>query len=81
MEDKAAKKGRRSRWYSQRSPRAERRETVNQVMIGETDMAPALQSHAVRAASDALDVHQATDYKDVAFYIKNVSAAAPSLQR
>lgn len=42
-------------------------------MIGETDMSPDLQSHAVRAALEALDVHEATDYKEVAFFIKKVS--------
>lgn len=47
------------------------------VMIGETDMPQALQSHAVRAASEALDIHEATDFKEVAYYIKNVSWLLP----
>lgn len=69
----AGKKARRSRRYSQRSPGGAPRELATQVMIGETDMSQALQSHAVRAASEALDVHEGTDYKDVAYYIKNVT--------
>ncbi|XP_024389646.1 uncharacterized protein [Physcomitrium patens] len=41
------------------------------VVVGETDMPQELQSHALRAATEALDIHEGTDYKDVAYYIKN----------
>ncbi|KAG0605835.1 hypothetical protein M758_9G091500 [Ceratodon purpureus] len=61
-------KGRRRRGYMQLRPAPV---DDNKVMIGETDMPQALQSHAVRAASEALDMHEGTDYKDVAYYIKN----------
>lgn len=75
---------RKTRRYSQRSPAGGPRALpACNVIIGETDMSQALQAHAVRAASEALDVHESTDYKDVAFYIKNVSSsqlhAPPSL--
>jgi hypothetical protein len=63
--------GRRRQGYMQLRPPAE---GESEVMIAETDMSQALQSHAVRAAAEALDVHEGTDYKDVAYYIKNVSS-------
>lgn len=72
---KAAKgRGRRRQGYIQLRPPAV---DENKVMIGETDMPQELQAHAVRAASEALDLHGGTDYKDVAYYIKKVSSLAP----
>nr|XP_024389647.1 uncharacterized protein LOC112289013 isoform X2 [Physcomitrium patens] len=47
------------------------------VVVGETDMPQELQSHALRAATEALDIHEGTDYKDVAYYIKNVNFWQP----
>jgi len=51
------------------------------VLIGDTDMPQALQAHAVRAASEALDMHEVTDFKEIAYYIKNVSWLMPKLRR
>jgi len=47
------------------------------VLIGDTDMPQALQAHAVRAASEALDIHEITDFKEIAYYVKNVSWILP----
>ena len=68
-------KGTRRRGYMQLSAGpATATEQSLKVMVGETDMPQALQAHAVRAAAEALDLHQGTDYKDVAFYIKSVTS-------
>jgi len=39
-------------------------------MIGETDMPQVMQSHAMRVATEALDLHDINDCKDIACYIK-----------
>lgn len=41
-------------------------------MIGETDMPQVMQSHAMRVATEALDLHDINDCKDIACYIKTV---------
>jgi dynein light chain LC8-type len=41
-------------------------------MIGETDMPQVMQSHAMRVATEALDLHDINDCKDMACYIKTV---------
>lgn len=44
-----------------------------QTLIGETDMPQMMQAHAFRVASEALDSHNVTDFKEIACYIKKVS--------
>ncbi|CAK9224071.1 unnamed protein product [Sphagnum troendelagicum] len=39
-------------------------------VIGETDMPQKMQEHAMRCASEALDLHEISDCKDIACYIK-----------
>jgi dynein light chain LC8-type len=41
-------------------------------VIGETDMPQKMQEHAMRCASEALDLHEISDCKDIACYIKKV---------
>lgn len=41
-------------------------------MIGETDMPQVMQSHAMQVATEALDLHDINDCKDIACYIKTV---------
>jgi len=43
-----------------------------QTLIGETDMPQVMQAHALRIASEALDTHNATDFKEIACYMKKV---------
>lgn len=43
-----------------------------QTLIGETDMSQVMQAHALRIASEALDSHSVTDFKEIACYIKKV---------
>jgi dynein light chain LC8-type len=39
-------------------------------VVGDTDMTDKMQVHAMRCASEALDLHDVTDCKDIACYIK-----------
>lgn len=41
-------------------------------VVGDTDMTDKMQVHAMRCASEALDLHDVTDCKDIACYIKKV---------
>lgn len=43
-----------------------------QTVIGESDMSRVMQAHALRIASEALDLHSVTDFKEIAGYIKKV---------
>ncbi|CAM6029327.1 unnamed protein product [Sphagnum balticum] len=38
--------------------------------IGETDMPEKMQEHAMRCALDALDLHEISDCKEIACYVK-----------
>lgn len=53
-----------------------RSELVNMLegkaVVGDTDMTDKMQVHAMRCASEALDLHDVTDCKDIACYIKKV---------
>uniref|UniRef100_A0A0C9RM65 Dynein light chain n=1 Tax=Wollemia nobilis TaxID=56998 RepID=A0A0C9RM65_9CONI len=39
-------------------------------VVGETDMSQVMQEYAMLCASEALDLHEVTDYEDIARYIK-----------
>lgn len=44
--------------------------------IGETDMPEKMQEHAMRCALDALDLHEISDCKEIACYVKTVRVLA-----
>lgn len=43
-------------------------------VVGETDMPQVMQAHAMRVASEALDLHEISDCKDIACHIKKVGS-------